>query len=201
MDTRTSSFTDPMPTRRRWTTERIIARMKRQRDLSWSYLRKHNSRLLTAAEKQFGSLRKAVEALGLDYDEFCRRKPLTKKWVIREIHTFATSGDPLSSLHRGSHIHLKRKCKLLFGSTRGAFKAAGYRLDDFKRSPGHPSRWPEKSDLLKAIRQLPVTYHEVIHRNHRGLMHRGEKVYGTWRKAVEAAGVRYEHSPPPIWPF
>ena len=106
MDTPTPSHTNSMPTRRKWTKEKIIARLKWQRDLSWSYLCKHNSSLLTAVEKQFGSLRKAVEALGLDYDEFSKRKPLTKKWVIREIRAFVASGAPLSSLHRGSDIHL-----------------------------------------------------------------------------------------------
>ncbi len=61
---------------RKWTEEKILAALKKQKDLSWSYLRKSNPKLLSAAEKRFGSLRKAVKALGLDHDEVSKGKSL-----------------------------------------------------------------------------------------------------------------------------
>lgn len=150
--------------RRKWFKKKVTAGLKRQKELSWSYLRKNQPRLLSAAEKRFGSLRKAVESLGLDYNEFSKRKPLTKKWVIKEIHAFVASGDVLSTLYT-IHSNLMRKSKRLFGSMRKAFKAAGYRYKELKRTPGHASRWPERHDLLREIRNLPTIHHENVHRN------------------------------------
>lgn len=184
---------------RKWTKQEILGQLRKEKDLSWSSLRTHNSNLLSAAEKRFGSLREAVEALGKDYEEISKRKPINKKWVVKEIHSFAASGDPLSSLYT-KHSALMRKAKRVFGSVPKAFKAAGYRYHDLKRNPGHASRWTERDDVLKAIRRLPATYHEAIHRNYRGLKARAEKLFGSWRMAVETAGLRYEHAPPPIWP-
>jgi len=40
-----------MTARRKWTKEIILEELSRQKDLSWSYLRKHNLKLLAAAEK------------------------------------------------------------------------------------------------------------------------------------------------------
>ncbi len=79
-------------------------------------------------------------------------------------------------------------------------QAAGYHYEELKGHRGYASKWPEKKDLLKAIRKLPSTYHETIHRKHRGLMDRAERFFGNWRKAVEAAGLEYQYEPPPIWP-
>ena len=183
----------------KWAKEKILKELKNEKDLSWSSLRRSNPKLLSACEKNFGSLRDAVEALGVDYDEVTKRKPVNKKWLLKEIHAFVASGNPPSTLYT-SHSALMRKSKRLFGSIARAFKVAGYRYDELKRNPGHASRWPDKDDLLRAIRGLPATYHRDTHRNRRGLLHRAEKLFGSWRRAVEAAGRRYEHVPPPIWP-
>lgn len=188
-----------MAARRKWTKEKILEHLQRQKDCSWSYLRKHNPSLLSACENRFGSLRKAVGAAGLDYDEARKIKPVNKKWVIREIHSFAASGDTLSSLYT-THSALMRKSNRLFGSLPAAFRAAGYRYSEFKRNTGHESKWPTKDELLSAIRELPATYQAAVHRNHRGLMERAEKLFGSWRNAVEAAGLRFRHTPPPVWP-
>ncbi len=84
---------------------------------------------MSACEKHFGSLRKAVETLGLDYDKLSMIKTVTKKWLIREIHSFVASGDPLSSLYT-TRSALMRKSKRLYGSVSQAFRAAGYRYDE-----------------------------------------------------------------------
>ncbi len=182
-----------------WTKEKVIAGLEKQKDISWIYLRKHKPQLLAAAEKLFGSLRKAVEALGKDYDEITKRKPINKKWVIKDIHAFVSSGDALSSLYT-IHSNLMRKSKRVFGSVSRAFQVAGYHYEELNGHRGIASKWPEKNDLLKAIRKLPSTYHETLHRKHRGLEARAEKLFGSWPKAVEAAGLRHEHVPPPVWP-
>jgi len=185
--------------RLKWTKEKVVAGLKKEKDLSWVYLRKHNPNLLSAAEKRFGSLRKSVEASGKHYDEVTRKKPLNKKWVIKEIHAFVASGDTISTLYT-THSNIKRKSKLLFGSVPKAFRAAGYRYNELKRNTWRESRWPSGEDVLRAIRKLPMTYEGTTHRNHRGLMSRAEKFFGSWGKAVEAAGLAYEYKPPPIWP-
>jgi hypothetical protein len=178
-----------MPTPRKWTREGILGELRNERELSWACLRRNNYPLLSAAEKGFGSFRKAVEALGLDYDEIAKRKPQNKKWLIKEIHAFVASGDPVSTLYT-SHSHLMIKSKRLFGSVPKAFKAAGYRYDDLKRSVGHASSWPTRNDLIRAIRRLPITYHETVRKRHRGLFARAERLFGSWRAAVQAAGLK-----------
>ena len=189
-----------MSTRRKWTKEKVIAGLKRQKELSWSFLRKNQPHLLSAAEKRFGSLRKAIGALGINYAEVREKKPIKEEWVIHEIQNFVSSGLPLSKLYLGGHVSLMKNSKRLFGSVPRAFRAAGYRYDELKRDPGHASRWSSKNDVLRAIRRLPATYQTTTHRNHRGLMVRAEKLFGSWPKAVEAAGLWYAQVPPPVWP-
>ena len=189
-----------MSTRRKWTKEKVIAGLKRQKELSWSCLRKNQPHLLSAAEKRFGSLRKAIGTLGINYAEVREKKPIKKEWVIYEIQNFVSSGLPLSKLYLGGHVSLMKNSKRLFGSVSRAFRAAGYRYDELKRNPGVVSRWTERDDVMKAIQKLPTTYYHDVHRNHRGLVARAEKLFGRWPKAVEAAGLSYGPVPPKIWP-
>ncbi|MCS7186642.1 MAG: hypothetical protein RMK89_06795 [Armatimonadota bacterium] len=190
---------------RRWTKERIVEEIKRLhaegKDLRPGAVSKIAPRLVTAARdpRYFGSWRSAVEAAGINYDEMVkqmreREVDRIKQSIIEEIRRLYNEGklNEISSAWR-THPQLFRRARHRFGSWQEAIEAAGLSYSDIVKR----LRWT-KERIIEEIKRL---YNEgkdlrvsVIQKEYPSLLAsaQSKRYFGSWRAAVEAAGIDYE---------
>ena len=140
-------------------------------------------RLANAARRRFGSWQAAVEAAGLT-GKIVVRKPL-RRWsretVIAEIQDWHQSGRPLTDISRHNQA-LYCAAKTWFGGWRAALSAA-----DFQSS----HRVWSKELIIDKIRERArngrsLSSGDAANRNLAAVAYRH---FGSWRKAIHAAGV------------
>lgn len=190
---------------RRWTKERIIEEIKqlyeRGEDLRPKAVSKTSGGLLMAARDphHFGSWKAAVEAAGINYDEMIkqmreREVDCIKQNIIDEIRRLYNEGK-LSEISGAWKVHpqLFRKARHRFGSWQKAVEAAGLSYTDIVKR----RRW-SKERIVEEIKRL---YNEgkdlrisVIQKEYPALLASAQSktYFGSWRAAVEAAGIDYE---------
>ena len=192
-----------MRKRHRWSKERIVAEIRRLHEqgipLHMASVRKVFSSLVATAcsRKYFGSWRAAVEAAGFDYDQVLRIKRWTKEKVIEEIRRLAESGGDLrpSVVMRNTQTLLAAARKF-FGSWREAVIAAGIDYDQYVHQRRHQRVEQDKQQILDRIRQLyqegRIEELSGAWRYHLSLFRKARHRFGSWRKAIEMAGLNYE---------
>lgn len=173
------------PPTRYWTQARVVAAIQ-DRYIARSPLNIEglgDLRLALAAKRRFGSWQAAVEAAGLA-DKISIKKPL-RRWtpqeVLTEIRDWHQSGQPVTTISKRNQP-LYNAAKTHFGSWGAALSAAGFQ----------PSRrsW-SKQTVLDEI-HARVRRGESLssgHPSNFNLAAVAYRLFGSWRKALRAAGV------------
>jgi hypothetical protein len=159
----------------------LTARHQRGKALSWE---KTPNSLRRAAAKYFGSYRKAVEAVGVDYDSVRRHRRWNKKRVVAELQKLHARGVRASAdalareapgLSRAIHRHV--------GSMEAVRKAAGI---------GFPARWT-KERVLKELRERARKEQALASSKVGGpIVSAAIRFFGSYANAIEAVGLEYE---------
>ncbi len=188
---------------KRWSKERVIEEIRQLyesgNDLRPSAVARLCQTLLMAAKKFFGGWREAVIAAGIDYDSYVRQKRQSrveqdKEEIVNEILRLYREGrvDELSGAWR-YHLSLFRKARHRFGSWKRAIEAAGLNYEEIVQR----QKWTREK-ILAEIRRL---YNEgadlsvtAMQRTYPNLVAiaQSPRYFGSWRAAVEAAGLDYE---------
>lgn len=192
-----------MRKRQRWSRERIVEEIRKLHErgvpLHIASVRKVFSSLVATAcsPNYFGSWRAAVEAAGFRYDDIVQVKRWTKERIIAEIHRLHQQG---VDLRPSSVSRIKQTLPLVarhwFGGWRNALKAAGINYDAYVREMRRRAINADKQRVIDAIRSL---YQEGkldelsgAWRYHLSLFRKARHRFGSWRKAIEAAGLDYK---------
>ncbi len=159
--------------------------------------------LYAYGKEYFGNWPAAIEAAGLSTDAvFPKRKRIypDKESVVRAMQERAEAGLPLqiNTLCRGAHRNsVLYKCLMeYFSSWKACIEAAGFS----PRELGYkPPRYPDKTSIIAEIRRrkktdLPLNGLAVAKGVHLDLMlhNYGQKYFGTWQAAIEAAGLSFD---------
>lgn len=190
---------------RSWTVERIVAEVHgmaaRGQDLSYSAAREANPRVVAAAYRspELGNWRRALEAAGLAPEAHQRRRAWTRQAIIAELRRLAAEGGPLSfGAARAARPDLVAAAcsRRHFGSWERALGAAGLDYEHIRRR----RRWTRER-IIAAIKHLhaggaPLTTTALRRRGWAGLVAAARKpaMFGSWREAVECAGIDYEQA-------
>lgn len=170
----------------KWTRERVIreilARESTGQKLSNSRRNGVDSKLYQAGSRVFGSWRNALLAAGIS-PAWVR---LTDRWppekIVATIRSLAQKG----RLNQ-RHDNLLKAAQRRFGSWTKAVAAAGIDPTRIRRSP----RWTREEIiegiLARALDNAPLASKKV---RPRSLSDAGAKIFGSWRAALAAAGVK-----------
>jgi len=183
--------------RRRWSKDvvrwELMARQQRGEDLSYG---KTPDNLRQIARKYYGSYRKAVEAIGVDYDSLGRYFRWTDSQVIEELKKLHGRGVRISGIQLMKEApKLHRAIYDVFGSIEAARRAAGIELlVTFQR-------WT-KEKIIEALRQRARNKEELAQAYVSNSLRSAAAFYfGSYAGAIEAAGLNYEEIRvrPPKW--
>ncbi len=185
----------------RWSREAVVRelrRLRRQRaPLHPAAIGRDRPELVTAAYRYFGNYRKAVEAAGLNYLEVRTRPQRTwnGKRVVSEIRRLKRDGVGLWARSvRAKQSYLPRAAKDLFGSYPAAARAAGV-MPAALRPP--PYRIWSRDRVIDALRKMAKRDVNALaptrmRASNSYLVRAAARRFGSYRRAVEAAGVDYD---------
>jgi transposase len=158
---------------RRWSKTMILEEMQRRRQqgLTLNSSRREIWALTSAAERQFGSWSNALRAAGMEPHLF----RWTKQRVIEEIQRL--HGEPQGFTKHRQH-HLKAVARRFFDNWAEA-------LAEAKIIPSREQIMHTLQDHFIRGRSL-----EDLRRQDPGLDSAARKTFGSWKKAVRAAGLR-----------
>lgn len=189
--------------RYRWSLERIVEEIRKLHEkgisLNMASAREVFPSLVATAcsRKYFGSWRAAIEAAGFNYDEILLVKHWSKERVIEEIRQLYEKGEDLrpSAIARLCQT-LPMAAKKFFGGWREAVIAAGIDYDSYivKRRTGQLEQ--VKQQIIDEIKRLyqegRIDELSGAWRYHLSLFRKARHRFGSWRKAIEAAGLNYQ---------
>jgi hypothetical protein len=175
---------------KKWTPEAVIEairnRAKEGKSLNYSAFELENTYLRKVAQRAFGSWSKAFEIAGVQKPE--NPTKWTKKWtkesIVYTLQELYRNGQPLK-MSGALRLAIYRE----FGSLQQAYISAGI--------PNPPKRinrekWTEET-VIRAIRDVSssgkVPTSEALKREGKSrIVRQAVKVFGSWNKAVLAAG-------------
>ncbi len=179
---------------RRWTKEKIISEIqafhKARGTLQSTVVLQSYSELYSASRSYFGSWRKAVKAAGFDYSRFLLERKWTKEKIISQIQAFYGARGTLRCVRKENKKLQDAACKH-FGSWRKVIEAAGFDYDRFFLR----HRWTKKkviSEILAFHKARGTLQSTVVLQSYRELYAASRSYFGSWRKAIEAAGFDYD---------
>lgn len=177
----------------------ILVLKAKQSSLGLKDIKKSEHKLLKAAVKWFGGWSKAVEAAGLDYEEIklsSRCYKWSREMVLQKILKRYKANQSLSSSNK--EIDLQRLVNAAirhFGSWKNAIEKSGVNYDQLIASRVPVKKWNEakviKTILYRKSKDLPLNY-SYVQRRVAKLHDAGRRYFGTWKKAIEAAGLDYK---------
>ncbi len=187
-----------------WTKEKIVDEIlelyEKGKDLSYSNMREKYNPLVMAAVKPrlFNGWRYAVDAAGINYDEYRMRKPAgfwTKEKIIETIQELHKEGVDLSSSNisdKYSYLMIAANPDKL-GSWKKAIEAAGLDYDDINKYADRIS-W-DKELIIKTIKDLnsqeidlSSSYTQTYNN---ALISSAQNIFGSWENAIQSAGLDY----------
>lgn len=184
----------------RWTAAKVIATIQRLHergvDLSPTGIRKSHSALFSSARSKshFGSWKAAVTAAGLDYSKIKRGKQVwSRERILRRIsHAYQTHEDLLSGEFKLRHkkLYSAACAKRYFGSWKKAIEAAGIDYSALRSE-----HFWSRQRILRTIREIQgrgeLLNWSALNSRYPSLYRaaRRPENFGSWRKAVEAAGI------------
>ena len=185
---------DPVEARRlrTWNRASIVEAIRELGQLpGYRTMKERDSGLLDAAERVYGTWKAAVQAAGMSYPK--RNAPW--KWPRERVLEEVRRRHRLRLSLRANEI--QRDCRGLgaagereFGTWPRAVAAAGVPYP--KRRVGW--KWPRERILreIRARARHGLSVRDtVMKRVQGGLWWAGYREFGTWRSAVETAGIRY----------
>lgn len=190
----------PSPRRRRWSAEAVVVAIKgRQRTglpLSSDRVHHDDPALMGAARRYLGSWPAALEAAGIDPATVKAPHMPRHRWsreaIIKRIQEHARAGHDLAA-HRLCAIDaavVASAPRYFPGGWEEALRAAGYDPAEIRRT----RQWtPER--IVERIRELHRARADLSDQSsaaYDGSLYGACQVhYGSWRAAVEAAGIDY----------
>ncbi len=197
--------------RQKWSKEKIVATIKDihscNQPLNYCHVHRENPRLMKAAIRYFGGWAQAIAAAGLDYSqlqldysqlrkELPRRPPRSwsKTAIVAEIIRRASQG--MSIRHRDVFLEDRRLCSaaMLHFGKRGWAQArvlAGFEPTD----PIPWKIWNEQTvceEILRLHKNGIALNTEALKESAYAHVHSaGREVFGSWKKAIKAAGLDY----------
>ena len=184
----------------RWSKEAIIRelRLLRRRGarLNHNAIGQEIPELVAAAYRYFGTYRRAVEAAGFDYLKVRVRpqRSWNRRRILSEIRHLKKSGNGMWARSvRATHPYLPRVAKAYFGSYPAAARAAGVAPAAIKPPPYRFWSAEQVTDALKKLanRNARVLAPTRMRKEHPYLVRVAARRFGSYRKAVEAAGIDY----------
>ncbi len=146
-----------------------------------------------AVFREFGSWKRALRAAGLH-----PKTKLLNYWthdeVIKRIREIHERNEPLNTLFlENNHPRLWNAARRLFDNIENAVEAAGVKYSDVKKR----CSWSE-DDITNRIRELYKKGEDITQismlKSDSKLLAAGQKFYGAWSRAVEAAGIDYSQA-------
>jgi hypothetical protein len=178
-----------------WTEARILGDIRALdragEDLSHNQMQKEHGALLSAAVKRFGSWKGAVSRAGLDYSEIRRQHArYTDKELLdylRDLHSRGVSLDTATmKLVNESMLNVIWN---RFGTYRKAIEAIGLNYDEILKRKTSLSRQSVVSGIVERHHQGKSLSAEVVKRDDSRFFYAATKLFRSWFKAVEAAGI------------
>lgn len=187
----------------RWSKPEITKELKSlyvKRDFpDISTLRRKHPKLYDACCRHYGSGLAALTAAGIDYEELLNEHPYrwTRSQIIQEMKRRHQEGKTLCRADMlRKEPRMKRFCYATmhhFGNWTKALKAAGLDPGNIRNRDG---LWP-KERVLAGIRQRfkqgKFLNTDLMLREDLPLHAAGRRHFGTWKAAVEKAGIDYKH--------
>ncbi len=185
----------------KWGKEKVVKTILNRKiedlPLNSNFVQLNEQLLYAAACKYFKGWRQAIEASGLDYNQI--RKVFLRTWskkaIVAEIKRrkrkgLSVNGETVSSEDRGLYNAARRHFGI--GGWKKALLFAGINPKDID-----PNRKWTKRRILSRIRKLhraglPVYGYALIKSGQQNLVAGAEKYFGSWRKAIEAAGLQWK---------
>jgi len=184
---------------KKYTREEAISYLRelkeRGEDISPRALNKNHYGLYNAVRKLFGSSWDYYEAAGLSplqHTSLRKRGYWTEEKVIEQIKELDQIGEDLhlSSVKR-NHIALERAAYKLFGSWHSACEAAGFSSGKYRVHfrKGHYTSESVIEQILQMKQKGVNLSGSAIARENPSLSAAAISRFGTWYKAIEAAGI------------
>lgn len=186
-----------------WNEERITGHIRKLHqkgeDLNSHHIQVSHKALYGAACKYCGSWGEAIEAAGFDYSEV-RSVPKFRSWskdlIIGTIQQRVKERKSLNTMDVIEDDYaLYRAVKRYYNEDawKSALRDAGI---DPNSLPDPRKKWT-KNVIIDRIRELhsqgeSLQYSHILNRGYRGLTGSARKIFGSWGKAIEAAGFDYE---------
>lgn len=177
-----------------WSRESVAEELKRLvaegGSLKFDPDRKDTS-LEDAVYEVFGGWRTAFIEAGIN-----PKTKLINYWteseVVKRLVQLANRGEPLNTLHLEiNHPRLWNAARRFFSNIESAIAAAGMEYSEVKKRQS----WSEDK-ISKKICQMFEQGEDIsqisLMKSDSKLLAAGQKCYGSWRQAVEAAGIKYE---------
>jgi hypothetical protein len=190
---------------REYMIDYLIYKHERGEDLSpWTVYREESA-VHANIKKYFGSYRAGIEAAGIDYGAI-RVIDLTEKWTsdkvlerIRQLHRKKPLNSTTDIRLRDSRLY--DSCHRYFGGPVAALEAAGI---PYIRLKARRSRKWTNNTILRTIRTLHVGGSSLkpnsLARHLNGqaaeLLAVAEQRFGSWNRAVRAAGIKQQKPSP-----
>lgn len=184
-----------------WSQEKIIAIIKRKhrrkQSLNSNHIQTKEMRLYGAANKYFGGWPQAVIAAGLDYSKLRKNDPMrswSKAAIVSEVSRRVEQGLSI----RGGDVYLEdeglyQAAKRYFG--KGGWAKARV-LAGF--DPIDPRPWkiwdkPSVSEEIVLLHESGVALNtaSLQDSSYAYILGAGRKEFGSWAKAIRAAGLNY----------
>jgi hypothetical protein len=192
-----------MAKRQRWSRERIVQEIRRLHargiPLNMASVRRVFPSLVATAcsRRYFGSWKAAIEAAGFDYDKVVRIKRWTPEEVLAEIRALYRQGADLRpSAVAKHHQTLLVAARKRFGTWAKAVKAAGIDYEAYLRRQHQEWVEADKRYIIEEIRRLyregRIDELSGAWRHHLTLFRKARHRFGSWKAAIEAAGLNYE---------
>lgn len=150
-----------------------------------------SAKLVEAVFEHFGGWRSAIEAAGLH-----PKTHLVGYWthaeVVKRLRQLHERGESLNTLHLEHHQpRLWNAARRFFGTIEKAIEAAGFNYSEIRKR----DEWSSEK-IMSEIRALDEQKHDLsqvsVANINSKLLAAGQKFFGSWSKAVEAAGIDYE---------
>jgi len=190
-----------------WSRDAIIKELrqlhKRGVPLHHAAMERTHPHLVVVAYRYFGNYRKAISAAGIDYLKVRVRPPRTwnRARVARELRVMHRNRQGLWERQvRRVKPYLPRAAKQLFGSYPAAARAAGIKLS-LLQPPEYRFWSPER--VIEALKKLNAEnkplYPAKLLETQPYLFRVAGKRFGSYRKALEVAGIDYPVRPLRHW--
>jgi len=184
--------------RRQWNKEEIKSEIKRLfkagKPLNAGWMRKNENALYIAANKRYGSWDEALGSIGIDCEKIRRRRKWSPELVKDRIREKYKAGDRLDAVHV-----LENDKRLFYAGERhfGGWEKAVAAADiDYGRVRlDRRKKWSRKmivERILEMEKKGKKLNHGAAVGSNRNLVAAAVRHFGSWRAALEAAGIDYK---------